>query len=140
MPTPYLIAVSQDFSLDGRTNNFSLYHLIEQLQIAQVPIEVPLNVHLYYEFEERERGEPYEVRLRIEAEDGRVLTHSNPVELTSNARRHRLVLPGLHLAAAGNLRVRCEIRRRGGAPAAEWVVSLFGWPIGVEVHPDGARA
>lgn len=138
MPTPYFIAVSQDFALDGRTNNFSLFHLIEQLQVAQLPIDVPLDVHLYYEFTERERGEPHEVRLRIEAEGGRVVTHSEPIELLSNTPRHRLVLPNLHVARAGELHVRTEVRRRGVEPPAEWSLSPFGWPISVEVRPNAA--
>lgn len=139
MPTPYLVAVCENSAVDQRTNNFSLFHLIEQIQVPRAGVMVGMEVHAYYEFTEAERGRPYEVRIRIDDENGRMLSTSATIAVTSTTVRHRILLPGLNIPRDGILRVHSEIRAVGGGEQP-WVGSPWGWPVSVVIAPVAAPA
>lgn len=130
MPRAYLIAVSADYALDQRTNNFSLFHLIEQIEVRQVPLDLPLDVHLHYEFTETERGRPFQIRIVLIDQTGAVITTSKPTDVTSPSPRQRIVLTGLRVPAPGHFLVYSEIRAADGV-ADGWERSAFGWPVDV---------
>jgi len=133
MPRAYLFAVCQASSLDQRTNNFSLFVLVEQLQCAQFPARVPLEVHVYYEFEEVERGVPHEVRLELVNSAGDRVWQSPPTTVTTPSPRHRLILGpgpetvGIPFSEPGYYHLFAKIRP-AGRPQAE-PHSTVGWPL-----------
>jgi hypothetical protein len=119
--------------VDQRTNNFSLFHLVEQMQVPRAGVMVGNEVHAYYEFEEAERGRPYEVRIRIDDENGVTLSASAPLAVTSATPRHRILIPNLNIPRDGLLRVYAEIRAAGAMEP--WQRSPWGWPLSVAIVP-----
>lgn len=130
MPNCYLVAVCSGSSLDRRSNNYSLFNLIEQLRIRSLPANVALQVHAYYEFDQEERGRSFE--LRIVVSDGAEDSWTAPTyTFAPQQSRHRLRLQGLRIPAAGRLRVRAEVRAAGTDLA--WERSSCSWPLHVEI-------
>lgn len=62
MPSTYLIAVCEGSSLDSQSNNWTLYSLIEEVQLKPAavnegaPIILPLQLHVYWQFSPAELG------------------------------------------------------------------------------------
>ena len=129
MPRSYLIAVCSASALDQRSNNFSLFGLVEQLQIAHFPFDLPLEVHVYYEFEETELGQPHEVRLELFNEQANRVWHSPWVTMTSPSRRHRMVLGGIHIPNPAFFHLHAVHRVAGGA--VDDSIRSSGWPLEV---------
>ena len=136
MPRPYLIAICRGSSLDQSTNNMSLFGLVEQVQAASVPSDVPLEFHLHYEFDEAERGRDYEVRALILERGSRQRWESGPVPIKSPTPRFRLSIHGFRLPAFGTFDVFAEVRE--ARLDGEWERSPFSWPLEITklVGPD----
>lgn len=67
---------------------------MENLQVREVPIQLPIEVHAYYEFDESERGREYEMRLVIAPDQGGQESTSPAFPLMTNQSRHRVTLRG----------------------------------------------
>ncbi len=130
MPRPYLLAICSASALDARSNNFSLFVLVEQLQIQQAPVDLPLEIHVYYEFDEPELGVPHEMRLELVDVNGNLAWHSPWIALTSPSRRHRLALAGIQIPNLGYFHLFATIRTIG-QPADDAQRSPWGWPLEV---------
>lgn len=139
MAKPYLIAVCVGSTLDQRTNNFTLFNLVEEVQTNTAPVDLPLEVHAYYQFDEAERGREHELRVALISTDDGGIWHSRPVPIVSQHRRHRVRLQGLHFPAFGLFAVFSEVRAREGERETKWERSLFAWPILVRELPREAE-
>ena len=132
MPRCYLIALATSSATDSTTNNLSLFHLVEQIQSQQFPVVLPLELHVYWEFEKNELGRDYEMRvLRVE---GATATLAGPaIGLPSTWVRNRLRLVGLRLEGDGSFQLVPEWR---SVPDGEWVSTGMGWPVQATVAED----
>jgi hypothetical protein len=104
--------------------------LIESLQTSELPTPLPFEVHLYYEFDEAERGREYAVRLVLMPHTPGRQWRSDPVTVVSHTMRHRIVIQGISVPAFGRFYVRAEVRPADDV-AAQWETSSFGWPLEV---------
>lgn len=129
MPRAYLIAVCSASALDQRSNNFSLFGLIEQVQLREFPFVAPFEVHVYYEFDEVDLGRPYEVRLELFDQQAARVWHSAWIGMTSPSRRHRMVLGGIRIPNAAYFHLH-SVHRVAGA-AVDDSVRSSGWPLEV---------
>lgn len=102
---------------------------MENLQVREVPIQLPIEVHAYYEFDESERGREYEMRLVIAPDQGGQESTSPAFPLMTNQSRHRVTLRGFRVPAFGGFHVFAEIRPRDEARQEVWRRSAFGWPL-----------
>ena len=132
MPRFYFVGICLNSSLDQRSNNFSLHQLIEQLQTAPLPGHIPLETHVYVEFDEVERGRPHELRILIEDAQGAVSWTSRRASFTPVGARHRLVSQGVFLPGAGYFHLAAEIRPAGDE-AQPWTRSPTAWPLEVSL-------
>jgi hypothetical protein len=123
------MAVCSASALDQRSNNFSLFGLIEQLQVVQFPAALPLEVHVYYEFDETELGQPHEVRIELFDEQAARVWHSPWITMTSPSRRHRMVLSGIQFPSPALFHVHAVHRIVGAA--VDDSIRSSGWPIEV---------
>lgn len=130
LPRPYLVAISSGSSVDQRSNNFSLFTLIEQVQLPRIPTTLPLEVHVYYEFDEAEMGRPHEVRVDVVDARGVSRWQSAWTPVTSPTPRNRIVLEGVGVPEAGYFHVFATIRP-AGEPVDDAQRSSFGWPLEV---------
>lgn len=128
MPRCYLLAVAYGSALDRYTNNWTLFSLTEQLQLPQVPAQVNLETHVYWEFTPPEYNEDFDMRLVLVLGDGNRVG-SQPFELRSATRRFRMRLTGLRLEATGECFLTTEWRRRG---EEAWTRCDVAWPLVVE--------
>ena len=134
MPRFYFVGVCMDSSLDQASNNFSLFNLVEQVQVPKLPIALPAEVHIYAEFEEAERGRPHELRITLEDEQGTIVWQSQASTIISAAARYRTVGQGLRLLRPGLCRVVAEIRPAGDVNQP-WARSPMAWPVQVVEGP-----
>jgi hypothetical protein len=128
MPRCYLLAIAQGSALDRYTNNWTLFSLIEQVQVSQMPADVNLETHVYWEFAPDEYNQGFDMRLVLVRANGE-RAGSQSLELSSGTRRHRMRLSGLRLDALGECLLTVEWRERG---EQEWNRSDVAWPLTVE--------
>jgi len=132
MPRVFLVAVCADSAIDQRSNNVSLFNLIEALQIAELPQRIPVEVHVYAEFDEAERGQPHELRFGLEDEHGSVTWRSQIMPVTSDTRRMRIIGQGLNLSAPGSYHLLAEMRP-AGEESTTWIRASVAWPLEVSL-------
>lgn len=125
----FLLAVAQSSTLDRYTNNFSLFHLLEQFRPAGYPARLAVFSHAFFEVEAAEFGVEHEVRLVV-LRDRDVTLATEPVKMKPNGERHRVRIAGLAFSEPGLYRVSVEWRRAmEGAP---WIRDAASWPIRAE--------
>ena len=129
MPRCYLLTVCTGSSLDESSNNFSLFNLVEQVQVgAQAPAELvlPLEVHIHLAWSETEFDLPHELRWVVRTEGGgEVLGPVQP--LCANSPHLRLRSFGLTVPRfSGPSEVRVEWRSAG---SVEWTREPAWWPL-----------
>src|SRR3989304_5863418 len=120
MPRVFLVAGCADSGIDQRSNNVSLFNLIEALQIAELPQRIPVEVHVYAEFDEAERGQPHELRFGLEDEHGSVTWRPQIMPVTSDTRRMR-ILPLARSLAGRPPRLPSVHEDRPSRGAATWI-------------------
>ena len=135
MPDCYLLAVCSGSALDQSSNNFSLFGLVEQLQVREAPSVLPLEVHVYWEFEPAELNEEFEMRLVL-IRDGRDLSTSAPIPFHSATPRFRIRLAGFEAREPGSFHLKVDWQRPG---SSNWNRMAISWPIQVEVLGEQAR-
>lgn len=134
MPRCYLLAVSKSSSLDESTNSWSLFNLVEEVQIGgglgeeqvvEVRPVLPYEIHAQWEFQEDEMGTPFEFRISIEL-DGQEPLESQTFTITSEHRRNRVRMTGVQVPGVGSGQVRARWRQTGDE---EWTLEPVAWPI-----------
>ncbi len=101
MPDCYLLAVAKSSTIDSSSNNFSLYELIESVQVetdklieGKKIIQTQFEVHAYWYLTPEERGIEYEWRLVLITPDGEFPGEKH-FTMKTNKARHRFRLRGL---------------------------------------------
>lgn len=69
----YLLTICRSSSLDRDSNNFSLMHLVESIQVPEDVLgkPIPLEMHAYYISTDDELNQDYEFRIVWRCDDGR---------------------------------------------------------------------
>jgi hypothetical protein len=131
----YLLALCRASSLDAETSNFSLFSLVEAIQMVPfVPRAiVPIEVHAYFEAENEDVGTECEMRGVWISETGveTVGEAINALPITSPRPRTRAM--SLRLPPSiGSYKFGIEWRQRG---AAAWVREAACWPLTIHDAP-----
>jgi hypothetical protein len=128
MPRAYLLAVSSGSSVDRDTANVSLFHLIEQVELPELPpnLRLQLELHAYWEVAPDELGAELECRFLL-TRDGRPAGEpSPPIRFRPDAPRVHARAIGLPVPGLGAHRLGIEWRRKGDEP---WIREPAQWPI-----------
>lgn len=136
MATAYLIDVAYGSSLDQRTNNFTLFNLVERVALPHVPQPLPLELHAYFDIPVEERRREHELRFVLLSESG-TASFSRAFQFTPRSARHRLRATGMVVQEFGRQRILVETRLRG-EDDNRWTRSVFSWPL--EVRERAAAA
>ena len=131
MPTCYLLTCCGGSALDQQSNNFSLFNLVEQVNVpANAPHPpkglLPLEVHAYWQLSQQEVGREFEVRY--------VLVAATGLETPSEVFKHRWATPrfrtrtyGVPLPPViGAYELRVDWREAGNVG---WRRDQSAWPI-----------
>jgi len=131
LPRCYLLVCCGGSSVDQQTNNFSLFSLVEQVNLppgAPHPPGglLPLEIHSYWALGPDEIGREYEIRFVLVAPTG--------LETPSDPFKHRWVTPrfrsrtlGLPLPpVVGAYELRADWREAG---SAGWRRDPASWPV-----------
>lgn len=132
----YLIAVCRASAIDRDTNNFSLFHVVEAVQIPPSVLGqvVPLEVHFYLETAASDVGREIEVRIVWCAEGGVETPGELHIPIKFVHRRSRTRAMALKLPMAhGNYKLRLDWRVPG---SGEWKRSATYAPFDVELAPE----
>jgi hypothetical protein len=106
--------------------------MVEQARVARAG-RLPLQIHAHLEFDENERGRPYQLRLRLEDDTGETRWLSNVSDIPPTpTRRHRVAVEGIEIPDAGYFHVVAEYRPAGDE-AASWQRSTVRWPFQIEI-------
>jgi hypothetical protein len=143
MPRCYLLAVAKSSALDESTNSWSLFNLVEQLQIGGLTEEqiaearpvLPFEIHAQWEFEDEEMGTPFEFKVSIGVQ-GQEPLESHLVEIHSDNRRHRVRMTGVPVPGVGRGQVKVLWRSTGDA---DWTVESLAWPLEVSLKASDAE-
>ena len=129
MPTCHLLAVCQGSSLDQSTNNWSIFGLVEQVQVRSFPAALPFEVHSHWRYEPDENGCDFEFRIAmISPSAGQVF--SDPITVHARNPRHRIRAAGLPpISGPGNYEITMEWRSSG---TANWTRCGHSWPLTVQ--------
>ena len=118
------------------TNNWSLFQIVEQVQVREFPAQLPFEIHTFFNFSPEEYGR-YEIRLLlVSPAGGDLLSHTTSGQV--NRQRHRIRFRGLpRINAAGEYQVRVEWKK----PDDTWHRSEIYWPLAIaqfspETHPS----
>jgi len=121
MPDCYFLAISEGAALDKTTNNWSLFNLIEQIRIAEIPVGVPFQVHTYWNQDPGDYGQKFDVRVvlvRMQEDQPKAAPVDEEhviLEYTftaSTAERNRLrVVGGFEVPCLGDMIVKIDWRR-----------------------------
>lgn len=136
-----MLAVAQSSTLDRYSNNFSLFHLLEQMRPAAYPARLSVFSHAFFETDAGEVGVEHQVRLVL-VHGGRTIFESDPVTFKPTGERHRVRIAGLTFPEPGLYRVMVEWRTVAG-PVEEgegrepqgqvWNREAAAWPIRADV-------
>jgi hypothetical protein len=117
--------VAQASALDTYTNNWSLFHLVEQVRLSEFPTALPLEVHSYWKFAPDESNVAFEMRLVLVPQEGEMAV-SNPVTLRSSTIRYRFRTTGLPISIPGDYEIHIEWHEPGHP---EWTRCDVFWPL-----------
>lgn len=127
MPKCYGIILSISSSLHRTTNMWNLHGLIENIQARDLPITIPLEIHVFWYFAPDEIGKSFETRLilsinAIEREP------SEPISFSSLTPYTHLRLREITLDHIGEYHLHIEWRLAG---SGDWRREQVFWPFTV---------
>lgn len=139
MPHCYLLVLSKSSSLDRQTNSWSLFTLVEQIQLGGLTKDevvdgapvLPYEVHAHWEFAEEELGTPFECQINTSIGNDTLASQVMPI--SSETRQHRLRIRGLGIPGVGRGYVRVRAREVG---EDEWQEQAVVWPLEVHLQAD----
>lgn len=136
MPRLVFALCCQSTSIDSRTNNVSIFHIIEQLQFQGFPAILPFLEIVTLWQREPDQLQAFTQRVRLlNPEGGVVGEHEIPVIMEQS--RHRVFeqIQGLPFQRAGTYTFEVSIRREG---QEQWTVEVQ-VPLVVEEGVQPAR-
>jgi len=132
MPDCYLLAVAKDSSLDRDNNIWSLFNLVEQVQVEAKndtsPMVLPLEIHAYWFSKPEEFDIEFEFRVVFVRGDKDIVWTDN-VPLKFTTQRHRVRMRGVPLLEVGEYKLAVEWRRKD---SEEWNRCSIFWPLVIE--------
>lgn len=140
MPSCYFLTVCAGSSVDQRSNNVTLFNLVEQINVppgAPPPPRgiLPLEVHAYFDIFPGEVGRAFELRFVMVAPSG-LETPSDPVQHKPASPRYRTRTVGLPFPpVVGHYLLRADLRVAGSINYQRQPPS---WPLTIaeaEVRP-----
>jgi hypothetical protein len=133
----YMIAVCRGSALDGATNNFTLFSLVEAVQLVtfEPRSPIPLEAHVYMEHTPEEINTPLELRAVWRGMNGeRPITIGDPNPFTPTTVRSRIRAEFVQLPETlGFFHLTFQWRRAG---AAEWIDDPAFWPLDFSVRGE----
>ncbi len=136
MPQLLFALCCHSTSIDSRTNNVSIFHIIEQLQFQSFPAVFPFLEIVTHWRRETDQLQTFTQRIRLLNPQGGVIgEHEIPVIMEQS--RHRVFeqIQGLPFQQAGTYTFEVSIRREG---QEQWTVEAQ-IPLIVEVGAQPAR-
>ena len=130
MPKCYSIILSISSSIHSTTNMWNLFGLIDDIQTRNLPITIPLEIHVFWYFTEEELGKKFEARISISINKVQI-EQSKPIIFNSSTPYTHLRLRGVALDHVGEYRVHIEWRRDG---SRDWTREDIFWPFTVSLH------
>ena len=131
MPRCYFLALSAGSSLDQQSNNVSLFQLVEQVNLPQLPPQqtaarLPLEIHAYFHVAPEEMGQSLEMRFSLTASSG-LETYTDPITHRVATPRFRTRTLGLPMPPwLGQYEVRVDFR---ASAVHGWQRDPMAWPI-----------
>lgn len=131
MPNCYFLSVCAGSSVDQRSNNVTLFNLVEQINVppgAPPPPKglIPLEIHAYFDVFPDELGNSFEIRFVMVAPSG-LETPSEPVKHKPVTPRYRTRTVGLPFPPViGHYTLKVDVRVAGGTGYQRQSVS---WPV-----------
>jgi len=120
MPRLMFALCCQSTSIDSRTNNVSIFHIIEELQFQAFPAVFPFLEIVTHWQREMDQLQAFTQRVRLlDPQGGVVGEHETPVIMERS--RHRVFeqIQGVPFQQAGNYTFEVSIRREG---QEQWTV------------------
>ncbi len=133
MPDCYFVAVTHSSSLDRDTNTWSLFTLVENLNIEaefayeedEVMVFPHVELHTFWLLEPHEFDKEFQIRFVFVTEQGKK-SSKNTYLLKSNKSRHRLRIRGLELVRLGKLKLQVEWKADN---KPKWKMCSPFWPM-----------
>lgn len=131
MPNCYFLSVCAGSSVDQRSNNVTLFNLVEQINVppgAPPPPKglIPLEIHAYFDLFPDEIGNSFEIRFVMVAPSG-LETPSDPVKHKPVTPRYRTRTVGLPFPpVVGHYTLKVDVRMAGSVGYQRQSV---GWPV-----------
>jgi len=133
----YLLALASGSSVDQLTNNFSVFNLVEQLNVAESALgtEVPIEVHIYWLVSQQARETEIEIRVVRVPLDGGNEDLGGPMNLKpASTDRVRFRAGNFRLPKAyGSYVLAVEWRKKGGD---DWHRDPATWPLTMATMPQ----
>lgn len=127
MPKCYGIILSISSSLHRTTNMWNLHGLIENIQASNLPITIPLEIHVFWYFAPEEITKSFEARVSISI-NATQRDISEPISFRSSTPYAHLRLREVTLDRVGEYQVHIEWQHAG---SGEWVREQVFWPFTV---------
>ena len=132
MPKCYSIIVSISSSLHPKTNMWDLLGLVDNIQIRNLSVTIPLQAHVFWYFSPEEIGKDFEVRIALSINTIQI-EPSEPIPFSSSTPYSHLRLRGVALDRVGEYHLHIEWRRAGDT---SWTKEEVFWPFTVSLHSD----
>ena len=130
MPKCYGIILSISSSLHQTTNMWNLFGLIDNIQTRDLPITIPLEIHVFWYFAPEELGKNFEARISISINTMQI-EPSKPISFNASTPYTHLRLREVALDHVGEYHVHIEWRRAG---YKDWTREDIFWPFTVSLH------
>jgi hypothetical protein len=131
MPKCYGIILSIDSSLHPTTNTWNLFGLIDNILTKDLPITIPLEIHVFWYFAPEDIRQDFEARIVIDIEKMQV-KHSEPILFSSSTPYTHLRLRGITIDHTGECHAYIEWRR---IDSSDWTREDVFWPFIVSLQP-----
>lgn len=140
MLSVYFVAICRGSALDRDTRNFTLFSLIEAVQVPREALDqiIPFEFVFSYEVTDDDVGPALEFRIVWVAPDGGERMGENVIPMTAVERRNRVRAGGIRMpSGVGVSRLYIEWRRTG---TQDWARSAIYWPLDVTVIEPGPNS
>jgi hypothetical protein len=134
VPRCYLYTIAERSALDSSSNNFTLFSLVEQVQVNQFPVTLPFEIHSYWKFAPDEINVDFQLRIILVSSTGDEVS-SDPAPLRSSTPRFRVRATGIHLRRPGSYELRIEWRE---SESEHWTRDNVFWPLQVSSSSERA--